>query len=208
MILEKIKTVLQNRINKRNQKRLKNLEPCLVCSNCTGGFIYHWLGLRFNSPFINLYLTPEDFIIALENWDEFISCPISEINTDYQYPVGQVVIGGVKIKIHFMHYPDFSTALKKWNERKKRMVTAVDKIGFMLTNWEEDESLLQRFENLPFKHKVAFADKSFPYLKSVFTLKGFEDNIGSKNIYATYRITGERYIDQFDYVSFINSLQK
>lgn len=79
MIKQKIKSFLQDRINRRNQKKLKNMKPCLVCSNCTGGFLYHWLGLRFNSPFINLYLTPEDFVTALESWSEFISSPIEEL---------------------------------------------------------------------------------------------------------------------------------
>lgn len=207
MIIQKVKIFLQDRINKRNRRRLTNLKPCLVCSNCTGGFLYHWLGLRFNSPFINLFLTPQDFLAALENWDEFINAPIHEITAEFQYPVGQVVVGGSKINIHFMHYPDFATAVQKWDERKSRMKTNPDKIGFMLTNWEDDESILQRFDRLPFKHKVAFAYKPYPALKSVVYLRGFEKTVGSKNIYATHKITGERYIDQFDYVSFINSLR-
>lgn len=206
MIIQKIKSFLQDRIDRRNRSRLINTSPCLVCSNCTGGFLYHWLGLRFNSPFINLYLTPNDFVTALENWDEFISSPVNEIKTQLQYPVGQVVIGGKEVLIHFMHYPDFNTAIRKWDERKLRMEKDLDKIGFMLTNWEEDESLLERFDKLSFKHKVAFAYKPYTNLKSVVFLRGFEKTIGSKNIYATHKITGERYIDQYDYVSFINSL--
>ena len=81
-----------------------------------------------------------------------------------------------------------------------------EKIGFIPTNREEDQLLLHRFDRLPFKHKVAFAYKTYPNLESVVCLKGFEKRIGSKNIYATHKITGERYIDQYDYVSFINSL--
>lgn len=209
-MIAKIKSLLQKRINNKNRKRLRIFNPTLVCSNCTGGFLYHWLGLKFYSPFINLYLTPSDFLLALENWDDFIKAPIEEISTSAHYPVGQVIInckGEIKkIHIHFMHYPDFSTAIKKWVERKNRMETDPNKIGFMLTNWEEDESLLQRFDNLPFKNKVAFAYKPYPTLKSVIHLKGFEKTIGSKNIYATQKVSGQRYIDQYDYVSFINSL--
>lgn len=93
MITHRIKLFFQERINHKNRKRLQNLQPCLVCSNCTGGFLYHWLGLRFNSPFINLYLTPKDFIKVLENWDEFLKTPIQELKTEYQYPVGQVIMG-------------------------------------------------------------------------------------------------------------------
>lgn len=85
---------LQNKINLNNRKRLINASPTLVCSNCTGGFLYHWLGLRFNSPFINLFLWPKDFVCALENWEEFISSEITEVASDTYYPVGQIITQG------------------------------------------------------------------------------------------------------------------
>lgn len=52
-------------INRRYRKRLKNTNVTLITSNCAGGIIYHWLGLKFNSPFINLWLTNDDYIRAL-----------------------------------------------------------------------------------------------------------------------------------------------
>ena len=89
-------------LNKKNKDRLINSSPTLLCSNCTGGFIYHWLGLKFNSPFINLWMTPEDFVLALENFDEFISTPlICDENSNSDYPIG---IGFNGVKIHFLHY--------------------------------------------------------------------------------------------------------
>lgn len=30
----------------------------LLCNNCVGAMVLHDLGLRFNSPTVNLYLTP------------------------------------------------------------------------------------------------------------------------------------------------------
>ena len=62
--------------------------------------------------------------------------------------------------------------------------------------------MLERFDKLPFKNKVAFVDKIYPQFKSTCYLSGFSKVKGVKNIYAT------RYIDQFDYVSFINQLNK
>ena len=69
--MESLKQYLQERINKKNRQRLKNTTPSLICNNCLGGFIYHWLGLKFNSPFINLYLEDNDFLLALENLEDF-----------------------------------------------------------------------------------------------------------------------------------------
>ena len=123
--------ILHERINAKNRKMLMNTEPTLICSNCAGGFIYHWLGLQFQSPFINLFLTPEDFIKALENFDEFIDTPIKECKTSgKEYPVG---IGALGIKIYFMHYKTFKEAIEKWNDRKTRINK--DNMGVMLCNF-------------------------------------------------------------------------
>lgn len=120
-IKDSIKKRLQERINRKNKKRLKNKDITIISSNCTGGFLYHWLGMQFRSPFINLYMTPDDFIIAMEHFDEFIEYPITEKkDTKLGYPIG---IGGNNTLIHFMHYATFEEAIEKWNERRKRINT-------------------------------------------------------------------------------------
>ena len=43
-----------------------------------GGVLYHWLGLKFNSPFINLFMSNNDFLFAMENFDDFLRTPIIE----------------------------------------------------------------------------------------------------------------------------------
>lgn len=109
----------QEKINENNRKRLINRTPTLICSNCTGGVLYHWLGLKFQSPFINLYMDNDDFLTAMENFDEFINGDIIEdTNSGKSYPVG---IGYGGCKIHFMHYKSFEDGIKKWNERKARI---------------------------------------------------------------------------------------
>lgn len=201
-LVDIIKNWLQRRIDKKNRRRLNNSECTLVASNCTGGFLYHWLGLKFLSPFINLYMTPNDFITALEDFETFLNSPIYEVkNTGFDYPVGKAIHGE---QIHFVHYGTFEEALEKWEERKKRM--DMTNLGILLTNWTNDYSLLKRFDNLPFKHKVVFVDQKFPEIHSAFTIKGLALR-GGRNIYATQNITGRRYIDQFDYVDFINHLK-
>lgn len=131
----KIKKIILNflhdRINKKNRQRLTNMNPTLISSNCAGGFIYHWLGLQFRSPFINLFVTPEDFVKILENLDEFLNTPIRELKDSGEvYPVG---VGAFDIKIHFMHYKTFDEAFRKWNERKQRIDK--DNMGILFTNF-------------------------------------------------------------------------
>lgn len=191
---------LQDRMNRKNRARLTNHTPTLICSNCTGGFLYHWLGLRFNSPFINLYLSDTDFVKALQNFDAFIETKIiQDSNSTFSYPVG---IGFDGIKIHFMHYESFSKAVEIWEKRKKR----IDKsnMGVMLTNWGGQESVIYDFEQLPFKHKIVFVNREIPNTKSTFVIKGKKDML---NLHRTQFINGKRYIDQFDYVKFINELK-
>lgn len=204
-ILAFIKNKFQDHINQRNRNRLTNRTLTIIVSNCTGGFLYHWLGLEFRSPFINLYMTPEDFLIAVENFEEFINTPIREYkNNDYDYPVG---IGAYETKIHFMHYPSFDIAVTTWNKRCKRIDT--HNICIIMSNWGgQDTKQLERFEKLPFKNKIVFTDREFPEYSSAFCLKGYDCKNGHNgNVYATQTITGKRYIDQFDYVSFFNQMK-
>ena len=77
----------------------------------------HWLGLEFKSPFVNLFLNNQDFLTALENFDEFMESPIIELkDSPHSYPIGIGIHGE---KIHFSHYKDFNTAMDYWNKRKK-----------------------------------------------------------------------------------------
>lgn len=123
---------LQRLRNRVNRKRLTNPKVTIISSNCAGGILYHWLGLQFRSPFINLYLENKDFLLAMENFDDFINAPIVECkDSGLHYPLG--ISKCLGIKIHFMHYDSFQSALAKWNERKKRM--DMDNICVMFTNW-------------------------------------------------------------------------
>ena len=197
----------QERINAINRERLINTTPTLICSNCTGGILYHWLGLQFRSPFINLYMSNNDFLVAMENFDQFIATEIIEdTNAGKSYPVG---IGYLGVRIHFMHYPNFETACAKWNERKQR----IDKsnMAIFLTNLQPsstgDLSIIQRFNALHFKNKLIFSSEKID-APNIIYLKGYKKVQNKKNIYATQSMFGYRYIDQFDYVDYMNRLKE
>ena len=76
-------------------------------------------------------VSPEDFVKALENFDEFIDTPIQEVkDSGKDYPVG---VGALGIKVYFMHYKSFAEAIEKWNERKQRINK--NNMGVMLSNY-------------------------------------------------------------------------
>lgn len=205
-------TACQDIINFVNRFRLRrNLPPpTIVASNCTGGFLYHWLGLRFNSPFINLWMNNDDFITAMENFDEFINTPLTECHdSGMSYPVG---VGYKGTKIYFQHYKTWEDALTKWEERKKRIDR--NNMAVILSNFKgvlaessmTDDKLIARFSRLPFKNKIIFVNRPFPQYTECVYLKNYHPEAGI-NVFDTNKADFyRRYIDQFDYVKWINNL--
>lgn len=107
-------------------------------------------------------MTPIDFITALEDFDTFLVTPITEVeDSGYDYPIGRGYKG---VLLHFVHYKTFQEAIGKWEERKARI--NMENLGVMLTNWGGyDITQLDRFDRLPFKHKVVFTDQEFRLLR-------------------------------------------
>ena len=192
-------------INYYNRQRLTNSNPTIISSDCCGGIIYNWLRLKFNSPFINLYMNNRDFLTALENFDEFLEGEIKEVkDSGKKFPVGEGIHGE---KIFFMHYPDFETAITKWNERKKRinkrnLGIIFSNLGEGINDLEGIKKICDRFMQLPFKNKVILCGENYR-IPNCVSIKGFK--LEECNNICYYDRIGRRYIDKFDYVSFINS---
>lgn len=203
-------TLLHHFINRINRFRLKNFTPTIISSNCMGGIISHWLGIRFNSPFINLWMTNDDFITAMEHFDEFIATPLVECqNTSVDYPVGT---GYMDTKIYFMHYDNWEEAFNKWEQRKKRIDK--DNIAVFLSNFRgidaeskyDIDTIITRFNKLNFKNKIIFVDKPYPQYQNCVYLKDYHPEMGINVFDINKKDFYRRYIDQFDYVKFLNNL--
>lgn len=82
------------------RRRLKNRNFTLLSNNCNGGFVYHDLGIRFNSPTINLFFYSNHFFDFLEHLDDYlkselIACTTPQHKTDLEYPIFN--IGGERM---------------------------------------------------------------------------------------------------------------
>lgn len=184
------------------RKRLKNLNPTIISSNCNGGIIYHDLKLPFNSPTINLSMDTDDFIKLVSNLKYYLEKEIVEIeDKNYDFPCGMLE----DIKIRFNHYNTFEEAVDKWNERKKRINW--DNIYVMGIDGDNATyESLKKFDELPYENKVIFTHKSYPEIKSSYYIKGFEEDEGvGVLIYFKNKFWIRRYLDDFDYVSFFNN---
>lgn len=198
--IRKILNILcRKAINQSKQKQLINQTPSVIASNCNGAFILHDLGLKFNSPFVNLYLEPTDFIRYLTEIKRYSKAQMTFEKTDKSYPVGKLE----DLTVHFMHYHSEAEAEAKWRERSARL--DFDNLFVMMTDRDGcTYQNLQAFDNLPFKNKVVFTHKPYPEFKSAFYIKGFEKQGQVGDLYEYSGWFGKKYYDEFDYVGWFN----
>lgn len=193
--------LLRHKLNLKNRKHLTNHDFTLIASNCVGGVILHELGLRFDTPTVNLWFESEDYIKFLENMSDYLQYELVEIQTDYSYPVGLLK----DIKIYFQHYANFQEAKAKWEERIKRIHW--DNLYIMMVQREGcDDNMVARFNDLPYKRKVIFTAKSYPDCQSAFCIPDSEEETQEVMDLCRYksRFTGRRWLDEYDYVGFLN----
>lgn len=203
-VKNKIWNLNHRRLTKHWQSELTNPNVSIISMNCNGGILYHDLGLQFKSPTVNLFMRAGDFIKFCENLeyylniDEFVECKDKDIIEERTYPIA--FLGD--LTLFLVHYTSIEEAMKKWNERKKRVNW--DNIVILNTDREgTTEEIKDRFERLPYR-KVMFTHLPDEKHKSCYYIKGYESETSVGLITDPIGISGKRPIDQFDWVSFIN----
>lgn len=166
-----------------------------------GGVILHELGERFNSPTVNLFFGAEDYIKFLEKLDYYLGQTLVEAQSDKDYPVAKLD----DITIYFMHYPSFDEAKRIWEKRTERINR--DNLYVILVQQNGcTEELLKKFDELPYKHKLALTACPMPEIKCSYYISGSEQPNGDVMDLCKYKgkFTGRRWIDDYDYVGFLN----
>ncbi|MDU8925556.1 DUF1919 domain-containing protein [Pasteurellaceae bacterium LIM206] len=199
LIKKAVNKYLRRFINARYRQRLRNHSMSVIASNCNGALILHDLGEQFRSPFVNLYLEPQDFIRYLQHFNDYRHAELSFEPSDKPYPVAKLA----DIRIHFMHYHSAQEAKTKWIERSARLNP--DNLFIMMTDRDgcTYDDLLA-FDKLPYKNKVVFTHKDYPEIHSAFYIKGFEQQKQVGDLFEFMGYSGKKYFDQFDYVSWFN----
>ena len=135
---------------------------------------------------------------------------IEDVSSPEDYPVG--ILQNAEygdIHIHFMHYETFADAVDSWKKRCERInlknTYAILHLNFLP---EKCEELLSRFSKLSFKGKCLISwpnilPKNLVWKDSLFILPYTIINKPGK-ILEMKNSFGKRYIDDFDYVSFLN----
>ena len=206
MLLSKIRSAINKIqrifINRRLKSRLQNHGMTVISANCVGAFILHDLNEPFNSPFVNLYLSPSDFVRYLQNIEFYRRQSLTFIQSEKPYPVAKLA----DLRVHFMHYRNSQEAQQKWLARSARM--NLDNLFIMMTDKDDAQGIayedLAAFDQLPFKNKVVFTRKPYPEFKSAFYIKGFEKQNQVGDLFTFSGWNGVKYYDQFDYVAWFN----
>ncbi len=190
--------------NKLERARLHNKSFSIIANNCVGGVIYSDLGCRFNSPTVNLFITPIDFVKVLENIHWYLEQEPEEISSNLPYPVAR--LGGRDgITIYFVHYNTFEEAAEKWSIRKARI------------NWDnmfvimDDRYCLpyesrKRFDELPY-NKVLFTVNDYAEIKCSRLLKKSNDGVCVGIAAYIQNIFGKRlyqYAENFNIIKWLN----
>lgn len=134
--------------------QLKKSKPSIFAIHCWGGVTYCGLGLKFLSPFINMWEEAEDYLKILQNPQEYLKHPVEFLEYAYdplgkkEYPVGRLN----DVKLHFNHYASYEKAVQKWDERKKR----INWNNLFIMMYTEEKEVAKKFMDLPYKNKVCF----------------------------------------------------
>lgn len=178
-------------------RELQRSRLSIISRSCFGGIISNRLGLQFYSPFVNLWLNEEDFTSLLRNPRAYMDENLvfkSKAYRDYSgFDVATYTCGNVSLVME--HYKDFDEAVKKWDERKKK----INWDNLLIVTITGNPEILREFDTLPYDKKVCFVPFKSD-LKSAFYIN--PDTGGNTKVlwHIVHRSVAEMkfYYDPFD----------
>lgn len=129
---------------------LKENTPTIISPNCWGGLTYHSLGLRFESPLINMFEDHDDFLKLLSKPEHYLNSELRFVRANDEHPNHYPIAALDDIEIHMNHDRTYAEAKKKWDRRQKRIKW--DNLFIMF--WDEDPERVKKFQALPYPKKI------------------------------------------------------
>ena len=131
-------------------------KPTIFVNNCWAGITYNSLGLQFNSPFINMFISDRDYINFLKDPHTYIDSPIeflrweevSQPSEITRFPTAKCK----DISLRFNHYKTFENAQDCWERRKKR----INWNNLLVVMCTENKDMEKAFNQLPYEKKICF----------------------------------------------------
>ena len=184
-------------INKKNRKKLENKNFTLISIDCLGGIVQHDLNIKFNTPTVNLWFYPEDFIKFVNNIKYYCDCELQFIKEEnINYPVGKLD----DIKIYFTHYSSEQEAKECFDKRKKRINW--DNIFVIMTDANGcTVDMIKEYDHIKYPH-VIFTHNKINGIDCAFYCES-----DKQGVFHAYRrkMSPRRYYDCFDFVNWFNT---
>ena len=135
-------------------RKLQRSQISIFVRDCFGGLISHTLGLPFFTPFVNMFINPNEYLRFLNSPRVYMEEKLVfqktafENNLKFDYPI--YTLGNISLNMN--HYPNFDEAVAKWNSRKQRL----NWYNLFVEMHTDDPKLLEEFDSLPYGKKVCF----------------------------------------------------
>lgn len=166
--------------------------------------LYHDLGLRFNSPTVNLYIPFPDYIKFCQNLEHYLSLPIDAMVEGPIAPEGCPTGILEDMRLVFAHYKSFDEARNKWYERAKRV--DMNNLYIMLAQRDGcSADDVRAFDAVTYGHKLAFTAEPMQDVQCAAYVPEFvqEGEVRVLTYYVSH-FTGRRIMDAYDCVNFLN----
>ena len=128
-------------------RRLQRSHLSILSPECSGGIFSNGLGLKFNSPIVNLKFSERDYMAFLKAPIDYMKKELIE-QSSHGCPVA--TLGD--LRINMVHYKTFEEAATAWQRRKSR----INWFNLFIMMFTESEEILREFDALPYGKKVCF----------------------------------------------------
>lgn len=203
-VLNRVRRILWLKHLRRNNR---NHTFSLIANDCIGGTISYDLAETFRSPTIKVLIPNDCYLSFVKNLKYYLSCDVVEKeNSGKDYPVGVIVPKDdqhIPIELHFEHDSCFEVPYEKWMKRCKRV--NFDELYFIWHFFdEEDEGQLRVFDSMNIR-KLIILHEPIEGIQHCAVVDCYRKDPYSGKILAVVDRTGKRYLDEVDYIGFLNS---
>ena len=131
-------------------------------------------------------------------------------DSNLKHPIGLLTYEGKSVHLYANHYRTFEEFKSKWDERKKRINYDNLYVITMMKEKTFTREEIARFEALPYENKLMITGKTEIERPFIVHHKHFDKPgyVSGSAIGYTSKISITRYMDDIDYVGFLNGNMK
>lgn len=187
------------------RRELVNQTPSLLSPNCLGGILFHDLGLKFQSPTVNLMMFQNEFAKFVLNMDHYLEQELVFFqHPEFTFPCAKLD----DLTVHFTHYKTEEDARRKWKERCDR----IDRDNLFVILMERDglsyEDMI-RLGSIKARGLVIFTAHEYSDLPYTLQIKKYAADGEIGNTLRQNHLNGSREYEQyFNFMKWFNEAEE